>query len=306
MNKIERITVVGLGALGCAYASKLHDMNPGMVKVLAGGERAERYKAEGFYVNGKSCDFNYVAPEEIGEPADLIIVIVKSYQLTQAIADMRNQVGDKTIILSLMNGITSEELIGREYGSEKMLYAVSYGLTANREGNNIRFGSYGNIAFGEKNNTVYSEKVKAVKAVFDRSGIPYTIPEDMLHSLWWKFMFNVGINQCSAVTRGRFGLFQTNSDAKELLDSAMREVVRLSEKAGINLTDTDVDKWYEILATLNPDSRTSMLEDVESGRRTEVDAFAGAVCELGEKYGVDTPVNRTLLHIIKTIDCQSI
>lgn len=304
LRKIKNITVVGLGALGCAYAGKLYDMNPQELKVLAGGERAARYKDNGFYINDKKYDFNYVSPEEVGEPADLILVVVKTHQLSQAIRDMKNQIGPDTVIMSLLNGITSEEIIGKAYGLEKVLYAVSYGLTANREGNHIHFTSYGNIAFGEKTNSTYSEKVTAVKELFDRSGIPYTIPENMLHSLWWKFMFNVGINQCSAVTRGKYHTFQTVGEARQLLDAAMREVHALSQKAGVYLSDQDIEKWYDVLATLHPNSRTSMLEDIESGRKTEVDAFAGTVCELGQKYGVETPVNRTLLNIIKVVEAK--
>lgn len=304
LRKIQNVTFVGLGALGCAYAGKLFDMNPQGLKVLAGGERATRYKSNGFYINGKRYDFTYVSPEESGEPADLIIVVVKTHQLSQAIIDMKNQVGSNTVIMSLLNGITSEEVIGETYGYEKVLYAVSYGLTANRQGNHVNFTSYGNIAFGEKTNHTYSEKVLAVKELFDKSGIPYTIPENMLHSLWWKFMFNVGINQCSAVTRGKYHTFQNVGAARQLLDSAMREVAVLSQKAGVYLNEQDIKKWYDVLATLNPNSRTSMLEDIESGRKTEVDAFAGTVCELGQKYGVETPVNRTLLNIIKVIEAR--
>lgn len=302
MKQIQKVTVIGLGALGCAYAGKLYDLNPSGLKILAGGQRAQRYKDEGIIINGKRYDFNYVSPEESSEPADLIMVVVKAYQLSQAIADIKNHVGDNTIILSLLNGITSEELIGKEYGMDKMLYSVSYGLTANREGNHIRFPSYGNIAFGEKNNRQYSEKVLVVQDLFERAGIPYSIPENMLHSLWWKFMLNVGINQCSAVTRGRFGTFQKSREARQLMEAAMWEVVQLSEKTGVNLTKADMEKWYEVLAALDPNSRTSMLEDIECGRKTEVEIFAGTVCELGEKYGVATPVNRTLLHILKVIE----
>lgn len=302
MRKINTIAVIGLGALGCAYASKLHDMNPQGVKIIAGGARAKRYREEGILINGQYYDFSYISPKEKGEPADLIIVAVKAHQLAQAIIDMKNQVGDNTIILSLLNGITSEVLIGEAYGMDKMLYALSFALTPNREGNHIRFSGYGNLAFGEKMNVEYSDKVRAVKELFDRSGIPYTIPENMLRSLWWKFMVNVGINQCSAVTRGRYRIFQTVKEAQALMESAMREVIALSEKEGIHLTGADIDKWYEVLRGLDPDSRTSMLEDIECGRRTEVDSFAGAVCELGDKYGIDTPVNRTLLNIIKLIE----
>lgn len=302
MGKIKNISLIGLGAIGCAYGSKIYDMNPEAIKVIAGGERAKRYREAGFFINGKKYNFKYVTPEEKCEPADLIIVAVKSNQLHKAIEDIKNHVGENTIILSLLNGITSEEIIGSVFGMDKMLYSLCVAIDANRDGNNINFSSYGNITFGEKNNTNYSQRVVAVKEIFEKAGIPYVIPEDMLHALWWKFMINVSINQCSAVLRAKYGVFQSNTEARNLMDSAMMEVVKLSEKTGVNLNNEDIKKWYEVLYNMNPNSRTSMLQDVESGRKTEVDMFAGTVCELGNKYKLDTPVNRTLYNIIKVIE----
>lgn len=300
--KINKVLLIGLGALGSAYASMLYDMEPRQIKIVAGGERARRYKAQGILINGKQYDFDFAAPEENGDKADLIIVAVKTYHLPQAIKDMKNYVGENTIILSLLNGIISEEMLGKEFGRGKILYAVSFALTPNREDGHICFSGRGNLSFGEKNNTQYSEKVNAVKELFDRAQIPYNIPEDMLHTLWWKFMVNVGINQCSAVTRGRYGLFQSVNEAREFMKAAMREVIQVAEKEGIRLTKDDLSKWDEVLNSLDPTSRTSMLEDVECGRKTEVDAFAGAVCGLGAKHNIDTPVNRTLYTIIKLIE----
>ncbi|MHC6180317.1 ketopantoate reductase family protein [Clostridium sp. JNZ X4-2] len=302
MNSIKNIAAIGMGAIGCAYDSKLYDLNPAGLKVIAGGERAERYKKNGFIINGKRYDFTYVDPEEKTEPADLIIVSVKSYQLCQAVEDMKNQVGKDTIIISLMNGITSEEIIGKKYGMDKMLYALCIAIDGNRKGNEISFSSYGNIVFGEKTNNIYSEKVQRIKELFDRADIAYSIPKDMMHSLWYKFMINVGINQASAVVRENYGVFQFVGAAKELMESAMWEVVRLSKKIGINLSGGDIEKWNKVLASMPPRSNTSMCQDIEYGRKTEVDIFAGTVCRLGEKYGVDTPVNRTLLNIIKAVE----
>lgn len=302
MKAIKNISAIGLGAIGCAYNSKLYDLNPEGLKVIAGGERAERYKKDGFIINGKKYDFTYIDPEEKCDPADLIIVSVKANQLNQAIKDMKNHLGENTIILSLMNGITSEEIIGKEYGMDKMLYAFCMAIDGNRKGNNISFSSYGNIVFGEKTNKNYSEKVQAVKNLFDRAKITYEIPENMMHSLWYKFMINVGINQTSAAVRGTYGIFQTMDEAKNLMESAMWEVVKISQKAGVNLNGDDIKQWSKILDTMPPQSKTSMCQDITYGRETEVDIFAGTVCKLGEKYGVDTPVNRALLNIIKVLE----
>ena len=148
MRTIKTVAVIGLGALGCAYSSKLYEANPMGIKIIANKERSTRYKEAEFLINGKKYDFTYADPEEKSEPADLIIVTVKTHQLLQAVRDMKHHVGENTVILSLLNGITSEEIIGREYGMDKMLYSVSYGLTPNRQGNQIHFTGYGTIAFG--------------------------------------------------------------------------------------------------------------------------------------------------------------
>jgi 2-dehydropantoate 2-reductase len=86
------------------------------------------------------------------------------------------------------------------------------------------------------------------------------------------------------------------------MDSAMREVMALADKAGVHLSETDLTQWYTILSSLNPLGKTSMLQDVEAGRKTEVEMFAGKVIELGRRYNVPTPVNERLYVLIKEIE----
>ena len=153
-------------------------------------------------VNGKRYVIPVVLPEE--PPADLIIVAVKYHHLDAAIQDMRNKVGPETTIISVMNGIESEERIGAVYGMEKVLYAVSVGIDALREGNCVNYSNQGKIFFGEARNTFLTDRVKRIQALFDKAGIIYETPPDMMRIMWWKFMINVGINQASAVLRAPF------------------------------------------------------------------------------------------------------
>jgi 2-dehydropantoate 2-reductase len=124
----------------------------------------------------------------------------------------------------------------------------------------------------------------------------------MIRSLWYKFMINVGINQASAVLRAPYGVFQGMSEAREVMESAMLETVALSEALGTGLRNPDVATWYDTLKNLAPDGKTSMLQDVEAKRKTEVDAFAGAALRLSEGAGVAVPVNRTLYNLIRAIE----
>lgn len=302
MEKVQKVYISGLGAIGSIYAARIHESDPDAVTVIADRDRIARYQQNGVTVNGKAYPFHFIPPDSETGPADLMLISVKQHHLEQSIRDIRNFVGEETVILSLLNGITSEEIIGRQYGMARLLYSFVVGTDAVREGTHTRFSNIGRIVFGEKTNATYSAKVRAVKEFFDETGIPYQIPENMHRELWWKFMMNVGINQTSAILRAPYGTFQNIGEARELLEMASREVIALSVKAGVNLNEDDLQNAVKIIDSLGPEGKPSMLQDVEAGRKTEVEIFAGTVIELGRAYGMETPVNQILWRMIRTLE----
>jgi len=303
MEEIRNVLIVGAGAVGSAIASIIHEREPGSVAVLAGAERLARYRAEGFLVNGKRRDFPLSAVGEKVE-RDLVIVAVKAHQLGRAIEDMRSQVGGRTLVLSLLNGIASEDELARAFGRERVPYAMIIGIEAVREGNATNFDLTGAIHFGEARNPAgaWSENVSRIAAFFGRVGIPYVVPEDMTRTLWYKFMVNVGVNQASAILRATYSAFQSLPPARRVMEAAMREVIALSAALGTGLVESDVAAWEDTLSRLSPAGKTSMLQDVEAGRKTEVEAFAGTVVELGRRAGVPTPVNALFLDLIGAVE----
>jgi 2-dehydropantoate 2-reductase len=316
MKEIENVLIAGAGAVGCAVGSIIHNAAPGSVSVLADGERLERYRRDGFIVNGVRYDFPLVLPSNTDSTkehyADLVIVAVKHHHLGATIEALRGHVGPETTILSLLNGIESEETFGAAFGAGAGApgdtsippYAMILGIDAVRVGNDIRFASGGKIFFGEKKNQAgaWSERVARLARFFDRAGVAYVVPENMLQTLWYKFMINVGINQVSAVLRAPYGIFQKLKEAREAMEAPMREVIALSRAAGIGLEDADLHRWQETLAGLHPDGLTSMCQDVLAKRKTEVEMFAGTVVALGKKHDVPTPANEMLFDLLRTIE----
>jgi 2-dehydropantoate 2-reductase len=302
MASIRNISILGAGALGAAYASQFFEVDPDSVSFIARGERYFRLKTHGVVVNDRHYQIPVVSPEEQAPPADLVIVALKHQHLQAALPDLKHQIGDQTLVISVMNGLDSEQRIGDLYGHGKMLYAISLGIDAVRERNRTAYSKTGKLIFGEADNTVLTERVKRIQALLARTGIPYETPTDMIRSLWWKFMINVGINQASAVLRAPYDVFQKSAEAKALMESAMREVLELAKAAQVNLHEDDVTDWYAILSTLSPQGKTSMLQDIEAGRKTEVEMFAGKVMELGQTYGIPTPVNQTLFYILRALE----
>jgi len=302
-KKINNVYISGLGAVGCVYASMIHDSGSASLSVIADRERINRYNENGITINGIKYRFNYVAPDDSGNvPADLILIAVKQHNLAESIDAIKNFVGSDTIILSLLNGITSEDIIGEVYGREKILHSFVVATDAVREGTVVKFSNSGRIVFGFEKGSEGNSKVDIVKELFDKSGISYVVPDDIIREQWWKFMMNVGINQVSAVLRAPYGVFHDTVAAQELLRMASMEVLAIAEIKGIRLTEDDIKEHLEVFRTLSPAGKTSMFQDVEAGRKTEVEIFSGAVIELGKKYGIPTPVNEILFRMIRTIE----
>jgi 2-dehydropantoate 2-reductase len=302
MQKIQKVAILGAGAMGAYFASRFFD-SPGFSTVLiATGQRLEKLKKDGIVVNGKPYLIPVVPPDEAVSPVDLIIVALKHQHLQEAIQDLGMLVGETTTFLSVMNGLESEESIGAIYGMDKIVYAISVGIDAVRQGNRVTYTKPGIHYFGEARNFYTSPKVRRIQEAFDQAGISYETPPDMIRMLWWKFMINVGVNQASAVLHAPYHIFQTNLEAQRLMQALMGEVVTLAAVSNVNLTQQDITEWQLVLNQLSPQGKTSMLQDIEAKRKTEVDIFGGKVIELGKAHGIPTPVNQTIVQIIRILE----
>ncbi|MDD4772160.1 MAG: ketopantoate reductase family protein [Eubacteriales bacterium] len=296
--EINRVSIIGLGALGVIYGSHIEKKLPGRLRVIADEGRIARYKDTGIFCNGERCEFYYTTPETECIPADLLIFAVKFNSLDDAVTAVRHHVGPDTVIISLLNGISSEEIIGRTYGAEKVLDCVAQGMDAGKEDNRVIYSNMGILCIAD------SPKTRSVSRFFDKAGIPYLIDPDMKKRMWGKFMLNVGVNQTVAVRESSYGDIQRPGPGRDLMTAAMREVLVLSGKEGVNLTEENLSYWLDVLEPLNPSLKPSMRQDLEAKRPSEVELFSGTVIKLGQKHGIDTPVNKELYKKIKTMESK--
>jgi 2-dehydropantoate 2-reductase len=301
MNRIKTIAIVGAGAMGAAYAAMFSDAEGFSVSFVADGARYDRLRQTPLSVNGRHYRIPVVRPDEPDKPADLVIVALKHHHLAGAVAGIRCLAGDTTTVLSVMNGLESEEMIGAVCGMDKMVYAIAVGIDAVRKAGHFTYSNPGKIVFGTVSG---GPDAARLQEALDRAGIPNLVPEDMMRSLWWKFMINVGVNQSSAVLGAPYGVFLSSPHARDLMVSLMEEVIAVADKEGIDLNEKDIDQWIGILGTLSPTGKTSMLQDIDAERKTEVDIFAGKVVSLGRRHGVPVPVNRTVLRIIRVMEAR--
>jgi len=295
--KIEKVLLCGLGAVGLTYASKFQNVCE--LKILADEKRIEKYTKFTPELNGKKIYLDYISPEKSWNP-DLIIITTKAQALDAVIEYIKNYVSDSTIIISLINGISSERRIAERYGWDKVLHSYFIGHSAVRENNKVTQDGVGKIVFGspyENNNP----KVDILANFLSKNGINYEIPKDIIYSMWLKYTLNIFSNQASAIMNLSFG--EMKSDSFQLFaKKIIAEVEKIAKAEGVSNTGNLESDSIKALMSMIDDGKTSMLQDILAGRKTEVDIFAGEIIKLGQKHNIQTPYNQVMYDMIKILE----
>ncbi len=300
-----KIVMLGAGAMGSLFGAMLSRLREGEVWLLdIWKEHISRIKSHGLVVEseGNEMVFKVKAttdPEEVGI-ADLIIVFVKAYLTKDAVEFGLPMVGKETTFLSLQNGLGNIENIASKVRQAQVVGGVtSQGSTMLGPGR-IRHGGKGPTFIGQMDGMVVP-KVELVASLFNESGIPTEVSDNIECLIWEKLLVNVGINAVTAITGLRNGELLKFEEARALMTMAVEEAEKVALKKGIPLMGNPVKKVFEICET-TAQNRSSMGQDIDNRRRTEIDFINGGIVKEGKALGIPTPVNATLTYLIKTIE----
>lgn len=305
-GRITNITLIGMGALGVLYGNHFAKaLGAEHVRFLADAGRIAGYQQNGIFCNGAECHFTYQDTAQPGEKADLLIFAVKATALQKAIEEVRDFVDEHTIILSVLNGISSEEIIEGKLGSGTVLYSIAQGMDAVKAGNQVTYTRIGTVCIGvPKTQAEKYPMLDRVVELFGRTGLPYVIEPDIMHRLWGKWMLNVGVNQTVMVKEGNYGTVQKPGEARDMMVAAMREAMAIAQKEMVSVTEQDLNEYLDLIDTLSPEGMPSMRQDGLAKRYSEVELFAGTVLQKAKKHGIDVPVNRYFYETVKKIEAS--
>jgi len=293
----HKVGIIGLGSLGAAYGSMAMDSEY-EISFICDQDRIRKYEYIDFSVNGKQYQFH--CTDDTTEYFDLILITVKIQQLDSVLDQLKLYNTKETIIISVINGITSEAIISNALPDAIVLHAYTVKTDGQRKGHEFRYSNRGRIVFGAMQKKLESAADKA-ESIFKAATIPHQKVDNIEYKLWWKLMLNVGINQSSAILNTTYGQYQ-DPHVQAVASAAMKEVVLISKAVGVNLNEDDIQNSFSIFKSLDPNNKTSMLQDLDAGRKTEVNIFAGEVIRLGKKFGIPTPVNSLLYHSITYLE----
>ena len=300
--EIQRVAIVGMGAVGLLLADYMTKSLGGeAVRFVADPVRTARYERDGVLINGEKKQFSFA--QDWGSPADLVIFAVKAPQLEEAIAQAASWVGEDTVLMSVLNGVTSEEALIAAFGYDKVIYTVAQGMDAAKEGNRMTYQMPGELYIGLTQDQVdMEEKLESVRALLERVNFPHVVEEDILHRMWSKFMLNVGVNQACMVYETNYGGVQIPGEARDTMIAAMDEARKMAACTGQLITKGELDGYVALVDSLTPEGMPSMRQDALAHRKSEVELFAGTVLHLAKEYGMRTPVNQKLYDRIQAME----
>ena len=240
-------------------------------------------------------------PDEVG-PVDLVLFCVKTYHTQEAGQAIAPLIGKDTLILSLQNGVDNEGKLAAIYGWDHVLGGVCYiASTITAPGVITQVSGPRSIVFGEMDGSI-TPRAQRVQQALVQAGIDTTLSDNIQKALWTKFLFICALSGVASVARATLGEMIAVPEARELLRDTMAEVEAVARARGVALEAGIVDRMMRMAEGFAPESKPSMLVDIERGNRVEIDALNGAVARMGAELGVPTPANRFIYAALKPAD----
>jgi 2-dehydropantoate 2-reductase len=294
-----RVAIFGAGGVGGYLGARLAEAGQD-VALIARGPHLAAIRKHGLRLESIAGDVTArptVAtddPTEVG-PVDAVVVATKTWQLADAVRAMPPLMGPDTMAIPVLNGIEAADILSGALGSEHVVGGLCGMISFVAGPGHIRHqGAEPWVTFGELDRRVTDRVHRFEEVLGTCRGLRVEVAADIHVALWEKFMFITATGGVGSVTRVPMGVFRAVPESRAILEAAMHEVHAVAGARGIDLPAGAVEERMAFVDRLEFEGTSSMQRDFMDGRRTELDAWNGAVVRLGREAGVDTPVHAFL------------
>jgi 2-dehydropantoate 2-reductase len=302
-----KICMLGSGALGSAIGGVLTEGGSEVWLVDQWQAHVDAINSSGLKLRDGGVDRIIKArartsPAGIG-PADLVIVLVKSFHTRAAIGEAGPIIGPDTVVMSLQNGLGHEEILAEVVGKERVLAGKTYVGGVLLAPGHVIAGTKGKLThIGELDGRI-TDRARRIADVFNRAGLATTVSDNIMGTMWDKLLINAATGALAAITRLPYGGLYAVPEIKDCAVAAIGEGMAVARALGIGLSiKAAEDAWRMAAEGLPAEFKTSMLQSLEKGTATEIDFINGSVVRWGERCNVATPVNRALVACVKGIE----
>lgn len=294
-NDSMNIVIYGTGGVGGYFGARLAQAG-NTVTFIARGKHLEAIQKNGLQLISPKGDylvFPANATDNITEVTDidLILVCVKTWQLEAAAKEINKVLNEKTMVISLLNGVNNADVLGSIIDKKHLLGGLCKVVSKIEDFGVINHISFEpTIVFGELDNAK-TERAFLLEILFSNAGITTKLAENIQLEIWSKFLFISTISAIGALTRVTIGEMIASHEIKELMRQTAEEIVAVAKAKGIYLSDYLVEQQFKIIESQPYNTTSSLQRDMMEGKPSELEAQNGTVVKMGIELGVPTPVN---------------
>lgn len=306
MNYHPKIGIMGAGAIGSVIGGMLA-RNGHKVTLVGRRPHIEEIRKNGLQISGiwgehTIRDLNAVT-EAPHEYQDIVIITVKSFDTASAARKALPMVGTNSIIVPVQNGLGNIETLTGIFEKEKIIGGMAiFGAILTEPGNVTVTVIASETLVGELDGTLAS-RVKDIVTMFNSAGIPSKASDNIMRDIWHKAFYNIALNPLSAIFQVSYGQIADNTHTRWLAKQMIIEAFEVAKAKGQYMGINTPEEYMEILwkHKLPPtrEHRSSMLQDILRGKKTEIDFINGAIVRMGEEYGIGTPFNSAVVRMVK-------
>lgn len=298
---MRKICVAGVGAVGSLLAAMIGNNDTDCLSLIARGKRAEALKQNGVVLNSEFYGKQICHPAKIVEygeeleTQDCVIVCVKNYSLDAIASQIRPCVGPDTIILPVMNGVEAGDRLRELFPDAIVCDGLIYTTTGiNPDYSATQVGSYTYLYIGSRvQDRCHEYAVAWLNEMFSETHLDVRIADDIQSEIWQKFILNCAFNTVTARYLITTGEIRRSEKLKQDFYELLLETYRVAVREGVKLPADIVEQKYQFMLNKQSEQATSsMKRDVEAERKTELDAFGGAIIRKAEKYQIPVPVTK--------------
>ncbi len=296
-----RVCIFGAGSLGSALGGLLSSEHE--VTLIGRRPHIDAVNRNGLQLVGDVKRLVRLEAHESvagSDRPDLLIITTKAYDTMDAVSHCRRLATGRTRVLTLQNGIGNIEILREWRGAHAFGGATTMGAALSSPGV-VKVSGIGRTTIGAD---LDQEGADEIAAAFSSSGIPTTAEKDVMSVIWTKAIVSASMNPLTAVLRIRNGLLLESAVISRLMSEVCRECVAVASSEGFHLALKEADARVRSVAKDTANNRSSMLQDIAQGRKTEIDQISGAFWRKGEMNGVATPLNKCLAVMVNALETQ--
>ena len=297
-----RVAVIGAGAMGCLYGAAWHRGGCNVTLVDVDKVHVTEINRRGLELETRGgtelLPIPALLPNELAEPADLVVVFTKTFHTRSALEGAAGAIGPETHLLSLQNGLGNDSALAEFVPTERVIVGASTMPSDLVGAGRVR-------SHGEGGTKLYPafdgspEMAQAAADALTQGGIPSTLDPDIQVTIWSKAIFNAVMNPLCALTLRTPGFLGAHEQSRALIREAVEEGVAAAHGAGVMVDAAAIHALTQVSMTDHANHEASMLQDVKAKRRTEIDSIDGEIVRAGREHGVATPLLETLWRLVK-------